>query len=79
MCDSSHGACDAACLDLLSMEWVLQVVDEIDDAIGVLRHGWLGIRAQIGVLLAAMLAAAAATGTAGATLRTRSSKVRARP
>ena len=61
------------------MEWVLQLVDEIDDAIGVLRHGWLGIRAQIGVLLAAMLAAAAATVTAGATLRTRSSKVRARP
>ncbi len=61
------------------MEWVLQVVDEIDDAIGVLRHGWLGIHAQIGVLLAAMLGAAAATGTARATLRTRSSKVRARP
>jgi hypothetical protein len=61
------------------MEWVLQLVDEIDDAIGVLRHGWLGIRAQIGVLLAAMLAAAAATGIAGATLRTRSSRVRARP
>jgi hypothetical protein len=61
------------------MEWVLQVVDEIDDAIGVLRHGSLGIRAQIGVLLAAMLTAAAATGTAGAALRTRSSRVRARP
>jgi len=28
------------------MEWVLQVVDEIDDAIGVVRHGWLGIYAQ---------------------------------
>ena len=62
------------------MEWVLQVVDEIDDAIGVMRHGWLGIHAQIGVLLAAMRPAAAATGTVGATRRTtRSSKVRARP
>ena len=29
------------------MEWVLQVVDEIDDAIGVVRHGWLGVYAQI--------------------------------
>jgi hypothetical protein len=29
------------------MEWVLQVVDEIDDAIGVVRHSWLGIYAQI--------------------------------
>jgi hypothetical protein len=33
------------------MEWVLQVVDEIDDAIGVVRHGWLGVYAQIAVFL----------------------------
>jgi hypothetical protein len=25
------------------MEWVLQVVDEIDDAVAMLRHGWLGV------------------------------------
>jgi hypothetical protein len=24
------------------MEWMLQVVDEIDDAIATLRHWWLG-------------------------------------
>jgi hypothetical protein len=29
------------------MEWVLQVVDEIDDAIGVVRHSWLGVYARI--------------------------------
>jgi hypothetical protein len=62
------------------MEWVLQVVDEIDDAIGVLRHGWLGIRAQIAVLLGSVLAAAAAaaTGTVAPTLWTRAPKVRTR-
>jgi hypothetical protein len=30
------------------MEWVLQVVDEFDDACGALRHGWLGLNAEIG-------------------------------
>ena len=30
------------------MEWVLQVVDEFDDAIGALRHTWLGINAEFG-------------------------------
>ena len=25
------------------MEWMLQVVDEFDDALGALRHGWLGV------------------------------------
>ena len=33
------------------MEWVLQVVDEIDDAVGVLRLGWLGLVTEIGALL----------------------------
>lgn len=55
------------------MEWILQVVDEIDDAIGVLRHGWLGMHAQIVVFLAAM------PGAAGAALWARGTKVRARP
>ena len=27
---------------------MLQVVDEFDDAFGVLRHGWLGLIAEIG-------------------------------
>lgn len=29
------------------MEWVLQVVDEFDDAIGVARHIWLGVYARL--------------------------------
>jgi hypothetical protein len=32
------------------MEWVLQVVDEIDDAIAIVRHRWLGAHAHIGML-----------------------------
>lgn len=39
------------------MEWVLQVVDEVDDAIGTMRHGWLGLNAEIGALLGAGIAA----------------------
>jgi hypothetical protein len=34
------------------MEWVLQFVDEIDDAIGVVRHGWLGLHAELEELFA---------------------------
>jgi hypothetical protein len=30
------------------MEWMLQVIDEIDDAIGAVRHGWVGFTAPIG-------------------------------
>src|ERR1700758_5543642 len=37
------------------MEWVLQVVDEIDDAIGALRLCSLGISAEIGLVVAAGL------------------------
>jgi len=33
------------------MEWVLQVVDEIDDAIAIVRHRWLGAQAHIGAAL----------------------------
>jgi hypothetical protein len=32
------------------MEWVLQVADEFDDAFGVLRHGCLGLVAEIGAV-----------------------------
>ena len=35
---------------LPSMEWVLQVADEVDDAFGVLRHGWLGLVAEVGAV-----------------------------
>jgi hypothetical protein len=37
------------------MEWVLQVVDEIDDAISAMRLYSLGLIAEIGLLLAGSL------------------------
>jgi hypothetical protein len=37
------------------MEWMLQVVDEIDDAIGALRLWSVGLAAEIGLVLAACL------------------------
>jgi len=39
---------------------MLQVADELDDAIGVLRHGWSGLIAEIGALLLAALGVGAA-------------------
>jgi hypothetical protein len=45
------------------MEWMLQVADEVDDAFGVLRHGWLGVAAEVGsVILAGGGIAAALVG-----------------
>lgn len=37
------------------MEWMLQVVDEIDDAIGALRLCSLGLAAEIGLVVAGSL------------------------
>ena len=37
------------------MEWMLQVVDEIDDAIGALRLWSLGLAAEIGLVVAVCL------------------------
>jgi hypothetical protein len=37
------------------MEWVLQVVDEVDDALSALRHSWLGLNAGLSASLAALL------------------------
>jgi len=51
------------------MEWVLQVVDEIDDAIGAMRHGWVGLTAPIGVLMSSF----------GAALKARSLRPRTQP
>jgi hypothetical protein len=48
------------------MEWMLQVVDEIDDAIGALRLCTLGLAAEIGLAVTAVLALAG-IGTAVAT------------
>jgi hypothetical protein len=41
------------------MEWMLQVVDELDDAVGTLRHGCLGLAAETGVVLLAGFGVAA--------------------
>ena len=50
------------------MEWVLQVVDEVDDAFGLLRHGWLGVAAELGsvILAGTGIVAALAGCTRGA-------------
>jgi hypothetical protein len=37
------------------MEWMLQVVDEIDDALGALRLCSLGLAAEIGLLVGGTL------------------------
>ncbi len=37
------------------MEWMLQVIDEIDDVVGALRLYYLGVAAEIGLLLASAL------------------------
>jgi hypothetical protein len=49
------------------MEWILQVADEIDDAVSAFRMYTLGLRAEIGLLAAGALGilaigAAIATG-----------------
>jgi len=36
------------------MEWVLQVADEVDDAVAAIRHRWLGLHGEMGALLAAL-------------------------
>jgi hypothetical protein len=59
------------------MEWVLQVVDEIDDAIAIVRYRWLGARVHIGTL-AGGLAAATASAVA-ASFKVRRSLLRAQP
>jgi hypothetical protein len=41
------------------MEWMLQVADEFDDVIGALRLCGVGLRAEIGLLLAGSLGIAA--------------------
>jgi hypothetical protein len=48
------------------MEWMLQVVDEIDDAVGALRLCTVGLAAEIGLVLAGALG----IGAIGAALAT---------
>jgi hypothetical protein len=59
------------------MEWVLQVVDEIDDAIAIVRHRWLGAHVHIGMLAGGLAAATAAA--VAASFKVRLSLHRARP
>jgi len=59
------------------MEWMLQVADEIDDAVAMLRHRWLGTHAQIGKLADGLVAAAASA--VAASFKARLSLHRARP
>jgi hypothetical protein len=42
------------------MEWVLQVADEVDDAVATLRHRWLGLHGEMGALIAAIRSRSAA-------------------
>jgi hypothetical protein len=41
------------------MEWMLQVVDELDDAVGALRIIALGLRAEVGLVVAGSVSAGA--------------------
>ena len=66
-CDPTHGGSAGADLDSGRMEWMLQVVDEIDDAFGALRQASVGLAAEIGLIVAGGLGigaivAAIATG-----------------
>jgi hypothetical protein len=46
-------------LDCLPMEWMLQVVDEVDDAVSALRMFAMGWSEEIGLLAAGTAAACA--------------------
>jgi hypothetical protein len=48
------------------MEWMLQVADEMDDVVGLLRHGWLGVAAGLNSRMLA--GAGTAVALAGCTL-----------
>ncbi len=37
------------------MEWMLQVVDEIDDIVGALRLAFMGVAADIGLIVAGVM------------------------
>jgi hypothetical protein len=41
------------------MEWMLQVVDEIDDAVGAIRLYALGLQAEVGLMVAGGVSAGA--------------------
>jgi hypothetical protein len=41
------------------MEWMLQVADEIDDAVGAIRLYALGLQAEVGLMVAGGVSAGA--------------------
>ena len=44
------------------MEWMLQVVDEFDDAVGALRQYALGLQADVGLMVARGVSAGVSAG-----------------
>jgi hypothetical protein len=44
------------------MEWMLQVVDELDDVVGTARHYWVGARRNIAIIAAGIAGATALLG-----------------
>jgi len=51
LCDPKHAGLSAERLECLPMEWMLQVVDEVDDALCVVKQRWLGLCGELGLLL----------------------------
>ena len=45
------------------MEWVLQVVDEFDDAVGAFRHGCMGLTAEVVMFWGGTLVFLSSAGT----------------
>lgn len=49
-------------LALMAMEWMLQVVDELDDVAGALRHLWVDARRDAAIVATGIAGAAALLG-----------------
>jgi hypothetical protein len=67
VCDPTHGYVRGRHLDSSSMEWMLQAVDEVDDAVSALRLFAMGWSAEIGLFVSG---SAAACAVCAAVLRT---------
>lgn len=61
-CELAHACRQLVSLRWLPMEWMLQVVDELDDVIGAARHLWVGARRNIAIVAAGIAGAAALLG-----------------
>lgn len=51
LCEFRHGTAALKPLWSSGMEWMLQVVDEVDDAIFAMMHRWMGLRLELGALI----------------------------